>query len=345
MVQSKSLLSTFFLAITMVVLGSCATPRETETLVPINVPIAPLEKEELQAEPEPIEELPQLPEHLIDIERLSPFFQVLQRDEQLVYILGTIHLGDGDGYQLGSDILASLANSDLVALELSPEELSNSQSYMADFILEAELPEDTLLEQLINPEHFETLMATIAPDSFTRQFYNQYQPWIAQMVFDATIQIESGLDPNSGIEYLVIEEAQKADKLIVGLETFEQQIDAFRDWTIEEQAQMLSLSIEQIDEARATGIELVDLYKNGEQDAMALLLLELDDSSDLEQAYLERLLIARNYTMANSIELLLQEGYESLFVAVGAGHTLGGESLGRILMDQGFTDLFSDTSQ
>jgi len=161
---------------------------------------------------------------------------------------------------------------------------------------------------------------------------DQFKTWLAAITILATDMQRSGLNPADGVDRALIAMAGTAGKPVVGLETAEFQLGLFDALPETEQRLILGSAI--IDAGSAQD-EVRALLKAWEAGDVERIRVEFDDGSlspELEAALLTR----RNAAWA---DVLARRAAEpgGVFVAVGAAHMAGPNSLIALLQARGLT--------
>jgi uncharacterized protein YbaP (TraB family) len=140
-----------------------------------------------------------------------------------------------------------------------------------------------------------------------------------------------GYDDKDGAEQVLSAAAKAAGKKISGLETARQQFGYFDRLSMGAQKQLLATTLDDMPKMQAELDAMIRDWAAGDADGLARLLNEdLDRTPELKQA----LLIQRNRNWADWIAArMAQPG--TVFVAVGAGHLAGGQSVQSELAKRG----------
>jgi uncharacterized protein YbaP (TraB family) len=157
---------------------------------------------------------------------------------------------------------------------------------------------------------------------------DNYKPWYAAFVLTNMEAQKAGFDVQSGPETVLA--AAAGTRQQAGLETVQQQIDIFDGLPQPEQLAFLNETVATISEAPATLDAYYAKWMAGDADGLAVMLnAELDDP-----LLHKRLLTDRNARWAQWIDgRLKQPG--TVFVAVGAGHLAGSDSVQQQLRKRG----------
>nr|WP_085483542.1 TraB/GumN family protein [Paraburkholderia susongensis] len=267
-------------------------------------------------------------------------FYVATRGTTTIYVLGTLHVGDPADYPAGqpfrAPILAALAASPTLALELSPDELLVSQ----DDVSKYGVCKRDCLPGLLPEPLWHKLALRLHGNPAALDAIKKMRPWLASLVVETYDSLSAGLQTEYGTEAQLQNVYLKTRGKIVGLETLAQQMRAFTGLTLAQQREMLAQDLVQtpaqnVDDVRA----LHRLWQVGDADAIAA----------WQAAKSEKL--ARDKRISNSIDnrtvyernrrfvtrmLLLAAPNKPLFVAIGALHLGGPKGVLQLLRQHGF---------
>ncbi len=119
-----------------------------------------------------------------------------------------------------------------------------------------------------------------------------------------------------------------------GFETLEQQFRFFHDLPQEVQLQFLRQSLATWEEAEEMLDSMVELWAAGDVEGFEALVVD-EMQAEWGQLY-DVLLVDRNADWAGQIQTML-EGSGTAFIAVGAAHLAGDDSVQSMLEDRGVT--------
>jgi uncharacterized protein YbaP (TraB family) len=194
----------------------------------------------------------------------------------------------------------------------------------------AMLPGGQTLRGLMTSEdrvEYETALATheIPAGSF-----DPYEPWMAAMTLSVLPLQVAGYSAAFGVELML--NARAEGKTKGALETLEQQIGLFDSMPLDAQLTYLDETVAAMPEVAGTVDEMVAHWLEGDAVSLAAMLNEELDDPDLYR----RLLSDRNADWAEWIDTRM-DAPGTVFVAVGAGHLAGADSVQELLAERGFT--------
>ncbi|MEI9926520.1 MAG: TraB/GumN family protein [Sphingomonas sp.] len=180
----------------------------------------------------------------------------------------------------------------------------------------------TITEQLPEDKRA-AYAAALAEDGIPQAAIDHFDPWFAAVGTVGRAAAEARLRSQSGVEDQLSAAASAVNKPVIGLETAEQQLGYFDTLPVPLQVKYLVSTIDELPKMAAELDSMVTSWSAGDPDSLAKTLNEgLRDSPEIAKV----LLADRNARWAKWIEArLAQPG--TVFVAVGAGHLAGADSV------------------
>lgn len=249
------------------------------------------------------------------------------RDGRVSYLYGTLHVGKPAWRRFGPRTAAALRASDVLALEVDPNDPALLQA-MADIRPPQPLPDE--LQARLN-RAFER--ACMASESLAT--LHPVLQATTLMVLEARWL---GMDPTYAMEQTLVAQARALGRRVVSLESAAQQTQALVPEDEEEARLMLDQSLQQLEDLSGRRVleRLAKAWEAGDLEA-------LEDyerwceciASEADRAFLRKLNDERNGPLADAIEAQHRQG-RRVFAAVGALHMTGPQSLPRLLQARGF---------
>lgn len=212
-----------------------------------------------------------------------------------------------------------------------------------------EIPEIPAAEQqkavkavgLLNGETLRSLMpdadrvayeALLAKLRIPVEAFDPLEPWLAGITLGVMPYAMAGYGADSGVEAVLRKAAVAKGKKLGALETIDYQLGLFDQLPREAQLKFLGEAVRDFDKSFAIIGTMTDEWGAGDPDGLGKLINENMDDPELA----ETLLYQRNRNWASWIARRLDQP-GTVFIAVGAGHLAGVQSVQDLLKAQGLT--------
>lgn len=265
----------------------------------------------------------------------APFYEA-QRGKQVIYVLGTLHVGQADFYPFRPEIETALEKSTRFFLEID-HDASNGQQKLA----EAMLCNPPCLQASLSEAEWSTLARRLGNKEAALREISRIRPWAAAIVLSLADYASLGLTAENGVEAHVTARARKG-KNLVGLETVDEQIRLFTEMPPAEQKELLVQWLNMSAKERLVASrELVELWKGGDAEAMHAWYKKMEkrysSSPETAESFDRRFLVARNRAFVERLLAQIGNAPGPVLLAVGALHLGGPEGVLTLLEKQGFT--------
>ncbi len=243
------------------------------------------------------------------------------------YLFGTIHLADNRVLAMLDKVQSSIEQVDVFAMEIVLDAKGQQTLIKATYFQNGKLLQDYLDD--VTLDRINIIMHQYY--GITASTVNRMRPWAVM----ATI---SSPPPESNKTVLDVElenVAREFNKMVVGLETVEEQIEVLSGMKLSEQLWMLTKAVEDFHKSMPMWERLVNGYlQRNLQALMDEQLAMLDPNSKIDDRFMEKLLDQRNKKMAQRMLDIMPE--QSLFAAVGALHLPGKNGILQLLEQAGY---------
>lgn len=248
------------------------------------------------------------------------FFWKITGGKGVVYLLGTVHVGDKGLYPLPAIIEDSFKRSDRLVEEIDLTG-GTSQGITQDFVKRGfYLDGDAVTNHL--SDETRTELAAYAKSGQLGADYTHAKPWLLAVLVMQLQLKQMGLDGAKGLDVHFSEEAAQMHKPVTGLETADFQLNMFSSFSDKLQDQLLLTTLLEAQKTKRTLNEMLAAWRTGDTDAMETVMMrEIREHPSLEPV-MEKLFYERNDTMTQQIDKFLQTP-KVYFVAIGAGHLVG----------------------
>ncbi|WP_254603268.1 TraB/GumN family protein [Sphingomonas bacterium] len=253
--------------------------------------------------------------------QVDPALWVVKDKDTTIYLFGTIHVLKPGLSWFDRAVKTAFDRSGEVVLELIlPDQQVMQGLVMADGVAKPGTP--PLSDQL--PADKRGAYAKAVSDlGLPANALDKYKPWLAATQLSVAPLSKLGYDSANGPEQVITAAANTGHKPLIGLETAQQQLGYFASLSDKAQVQFLVSTLDELPTAAATMETMVDDWAHGKPEALADEMNDsLKDSPEVKQV----LLVDRNKRWAGWIENRLKTP-GTVFIAVGAGHLSGSDSV------------------
>jgi uncharacterized protein YbaP (TraB family) len=264
----------------------------------------------------------------------QPAMWAVRDADSTLYMLGTVHLLRPETQWRTAALDKAIAEAEELWLELPTTDAAAMAVEMMPLVARYGLSPGKRLSDVLTREEMKTLDEAAKLAGLSASQLNMFRPWFAALTISNAAVMRAGYDPLSGvdskIEALFLERGIKPK----GLETAELQIRVFAGMTPEQELRYLRETMEEYGDAPIELDAMVDQWARADLPALeAMFVSEMKtEEPDLYAA----LLTNRNASWVSQIEGILA-GKGVSFMAVGAGHLIGPDSVIAMLEARGVT--------
>lgn len=250
-------------------------------------------------------------------------WEVKYDEDRTSYLFGTIHVLPQSEFELKEKVVKALGSADILTLEIDMSDPSMQMKMMQL----ASMKDGTTLDKLLDAESYRKLDTMLQQSvGASVAFMNGMKPFVlSSMLIGRLIEGQP-----ASFEGVLIQEAKKAEKRILALESIEDQMGIFDRIPYQSQADDLKQMIHEEEKMKKMYAEMIRMYRAEELDALyAMIVREIGDASQIEE-----LLDARNKNWIPIMQEMSKD--KAVFFAVGAGHLPGEKGLINMLREQGY---------
>lgn len=257
------------------------------------------------------------------------------RGNTTLYLLGTMHFGTNRLYPLPEEMEDAFEKSKHLIVEARIDEIDQSKLNQGLKSLMLFSPPDKLSNHLSSPTK-SALQDYLKWAGESDNLYESWKPWFLASYVNASIMKREGLKAELGIDRHFLKKAKEQNKTVSQLESVESQLKLLGGFPMDVQEKMLRISLLQLKNSAASCKLIEECWRDGDADSIATITCqEAEDDSDLK-AVQRKIYEDRNQSMTSKLLLLLTVPGPH-FVAIGAAHLAGPESVLEHLKEQGFT--------
>lgn len=258
-----------------------------------------------------------------------PMWVVSDADSEIT-LYPTLHMLPKELEWKSEELSRRLTEAEEVWFEIMPG--SESDPALQKSVMRLGMAPGSSLSKNLNPDEIVKLKAAITPLNIPFQAIDQMRPWMASTFMSVGALTAGGFNPNSGVEKHIA--AMTEGKNIRALETAEEQMRFLASIPEDIQMEMLKEGLADIDQSVDVLKEIAADWAQGDVDDLEDELID-EMKSDMPVVY-DIMFTKRNENWVKQIEKEMK-GSGTDFIAVGAGHLVGDESVPAMLKAKGYT--------
>ncbi len=257
----------------------------------------------------------------------DPALWVVKDEDTTIYLFGTVHILKPGMTWFDEAVKDAFDGSDELVIEM----IAPDDAGMAKLISEIAIDKTGVkLRDKLSAEDRADYEKALKSLNLPPEAFDPLDPWFASVNLALLPLMQKGYDGNNGVEDALKADAEARNVNIIGLETAEQQLGFFDNLPEDVQIRFLNFTVDTVDELVEGMDHMVAEWANANVDGLA----ELMNAGLEEKILYDTLLADRNANWALWVkERMKQPG--NIFLAVGAGHLAGADSLQQKLDDLG----------
>ena len=288
---------------------------------------------EMGAEADNLRDAVDTPTAEVELANAGPALWRTGDEDTTIYLFGTVHVLPKDMEWRTQLIDNAMADASAVYFETdidpNPIEITRIVSSLGLY------SGGEKLSDRLTPEQTSALAAACDTLGISFALVDSMRPWMGALTLGERVIVKAGFNPQSGVERTLSPIAKDAGKEIRKLETIEEQLRIFADMPEETQINYLMEGLDEIDEEPVILHDLVAAWARGDVDTLADIMIQ-EELADTPEIY-EALLVNRNRNWAKALATLTHDESGTFFVAVGAAHLAGEDSVMAQLEDHGIS--------
>ncbi|UYY57922.1 TraB/GumN family protein [Sphingomonas sp. S2-65] len=250
----------------------------------------------------------------------DPALWVVKDDDTTVYLFGTVHVLKPGLSWFDEAVKTAFDKSDQLVVEMiEPDQAAIQQLVMKMAVN----PAGPTLTEKLPADKRDAYVKAMADVGIPAPAFDRLDPWVAAITLGVAGLPKLGYDPNSGADKVLTAAAKSANKPVQGLETIEQQLGYFDGLPEPLQVKFLVSTVDDYSKIGSMLDTMIKSWSAGDADTLGKTMNEeLRDTPEIAKV----LLADRNMRWADWIQTrMAQPG--TVFVAVGAGHLAGADSV------------------
>ncbi len=266
-----------------------------------------------------------------------------ERDGARVLLAGTMHLPDPRHEALLAALAPAIRDANLVLLEVTPSEEAAMTRALAERPEIAVITNGPTLLELLSPEDWDLVAAAARERGIPPFLAAKYRPWLLMMTLALPACALPGMaEGGGGLDHMIMEVAQAEGTPMAALEPWDTLFGLLGTGTMEEQLDLLRLSLLEPGSAEAVFVAMTEGYFAGRiAEVWKISRLSADltpvgpAGAQAFEMMDDALLGARNRAWVPVIEEAAA-AHPRVLVAAGASHLPGEEGVLRLLEVRGW---------
>jgi uncharacterized protein YbaP (TraB family) len=259
----------------------------------------------------------------------NPALWVVRDADTIIYLFGTFHLLDGRPWFNDEVRTAFNASDELVMEAVLPENPAALRPLIVHYAVD---PQGRTLSSRLDAAQNAALGRALSAAGVPPGAFDRFEPWFAAMTLAVLGAQRLGISSAAGPETVLTDAAHARHIPIGEIEGFELQLRLLDSMPEAMQLAQLSETLEQNDEIATKLAPMLAAWSSGDVERLAALMSEDEDERD--RALHALLFTTRNANWARWIEdRMARPG--TVFIAVGAGHLAGPDSVQAALAAHG----------
>lgn len=248
-------------------------------------------------------------------------------DQKVSYLLGTIHSEDPRVTRLKPPVTKALDASDRFVMEM----ILDTQAFV-QFGAAMVLDQDTDLEQVVGKDTYGRVVSAMADYGMPESAVRRFKPWVVIAMLSMPKSTGGQI-----LDMVLYQKATSQGKPASGLETAKEQLAVFEGLSVQDQIELLKMTLQQLPSQQRMFEQLIEAYAADDLNRIADIAKhgQGSQSSASARKFMIRLNDDRNRRMVQRITPYLDQG--NTFIAVGALHLAGPRGILALIRQQGYS--------
>jgi uncharacterized protein YbaP (TraB family) len=249
-----------------------------------------------------------------------------------IWLFGSVHMLPPEVRWRGPRVDAAFAAADEFVTETDIPSDASAAAFNAFAARHGVLPEGETLSQRLSPAEAADMARAARRLGLDIDALERQRPWLAAIQLSYADLARSGQSADAGVESVLAAEAARQHKRFSSLETPEEQLSVLANLAPEDETHFLRVTLGELGQSDDMAADMDRAWARG--DVATLERLFALQWREAGPAVHEAIVLKRNRAWADEIERRLQ-GSGRIFVAVGAAHLIGEDSVVDLLSERG----------
>lgn len=259
----------------------------------------------------------------------DPALWIMRDEDTTIYLFGTVHILKPGLTWFDEGVKSAFDSSQELITEMKFDEKAQMQSKIMTWGITPGAPP---LSAVLSQKDYAAYQSAAQKHGIKGAALDPFEPWMIALVLATIPLIKDGYDLNSGVETVLEAAAAKAKMNQSALETADEQLGFFDSLPQETQVQFLNATVAEMDKIVPSIAAMIDAWGTGRTEELATL---MNSSASMSPKLYKALLTDRNARWAEKLDARMDKP-GTVFVAVGAGHLAGKDSVQELLTARGF---------
>ncbi len=270
-------------------------------------------------------------------------YQVTDGQGNIVYLLGSIHVGTEEMYPFPDYVLDAYESADALAVECDLLAEVEDPAAAVELLRPMILTDGTTIADHLSEDCYNRAVEILRENTSYVPALDVYKPVMWYSLISNLDHIHAGVDANLGVDMYFLTDAYKTGKTIYEIESAAEQYGVLGNLSMQLQALMLEVTVDSYNDPENHEYlrSMCTAWANGDEAGiMDAVDEDMSEYTPEEVALLEEfnesLEGQRNVKMTEYAKNALKKG-ETVFIVVGAAHVLGDDGMANTLAQAGYT--------
>ena len=205
-----------------------------------------------------------------------PAVWTLADEDTTIYLLGTVHILRPDTNWQSAEITNALASADTVVFEADVSSPAAQQELARLVLSEGLFTDGRTLSDVLSERQEMKLAKVLKTMDLPYSSIQPMRPWFAALTMSNVAMVKGGFDPESGVELVLTEQANKSGKSLDFLETAKDQILILSGLPDDAQVDFLMSSADSLGDTPEMLDVLVSEWADGDVAGLGVLMSDPD---------------------------------------------------------------------
>lgn len=274
-------------------------------------------------------------------EECTPLLYKVTDDKGAVlYLLGSIHVGDERTQAMPDYVMDAYNSSDYICVEANIVAYEEDFEKLMSLAMKMMCKKGTTIKDYLSPDVYESTKKLLKSTGMYNAAYEMYGPAMWSSMVDEALMTYTELESDYGVDRYFINKANEDGKDVVEVESVEFQYDMMLGFSNDIYNMVMAESLYNPEEYVNSVNHMYETWLRGnEADIEEMLKIDYtglsEEETKLAMEYNNKMLTERNIGMADKAEEYMADG-GTIFYIVGTAHVAGDGALEELLRERGY---------